>query len=168
MAFYEGEEHMLIDIAPTFAPASPSEAAYIESFHARYPARPFRLFDLPRELRDSIYDFTLVDTPLPFKLSSRVSASKNGDGAQDTTTRPEDAIDEAHDESDQSSTGVQATIRHRAVSELLQASKVVKQEYEERAQSAMSILLKDHDRFVPSIYCSIALTHEYSTIACIC
>lgn len=136
----------MIDIAIPAAASSPSEDAYFSSLHAQYPSRPFRLFDLPPELRDAIYDYALLDDG-KFKLSGRApSPASDDNGESDETPRPEDALDEAPAEEDPAPS-MQATIKYRPFTNLLLANKMLKREYEERAQNAMKIVLKDNDKF---------------------
>ena len=132
----------MLDTSIPAAPSSPSEDAYFMSLHAHYPARPFRLFDLPRELRDLIYDHALVDAA-SFKLSSRVPKPSDDSAEREATPRPEDALDEAHNGSDLPSPGIQATVKYRASTNILLASKALKREYEERAQHGMRVVLTD-------------------------
>lgn len=141
MAYY-GEEAMMLDTSLPVVASSPSEDAYFMSLHAHYPGRPFRLWDLPRELRDLIYDYALVDAAT-FKLSSRVPKPSDDSSERDTTPRPEDALDEAHEGSNQPSPGIQATVKYRASTNILLASKSLKREYEERAQHGMRVVLTD-------------------------
>ena len=142
----DGDEAMLIDTAPPAICSSPSEEAYFISHHAQYPRRPFRLWDLPRELRDAIYDYALVENA-SFKVSGR-SPSPSQEGAErDATPRPEDALDETHEEAEPQSPAMQATIKYRASTNILLASQSLKREYEERVQNAMKVVLTDTDRF---------------------
>lgn len=145
--YEDGEEAMMLDTSlPSSAP-SPSEDAYYTSLHANYPSRCFRLWDLPRELRDAIYDYALMEQST-FKVSGRLpTPPAEDDSDRDATPRPEDAVDQAL-ESDPPSPGIQATISYRASTNMLLAGRVLKQEYEERAQNAMKITLSDHDRYV--------------------
>jgi hypothetical protein len=141
MAFY-GEEAVMLDTSLPAVVSSPSEDAYFMSLHAHYPGRPFRLWDLPRELRDLIYDFALVEAA-KFKLTSRAPTPSEDSAERDPTPRPEDALDEAHEGSDPPSPGIQATVKYRAATNILLANKSLKREYEERAQHGMKVVLTD-------------------------
>ena len=136
----------MIDCALPATTSSPSEESYYTSLHASYPSRPFRLWDLPRELRDAIYDYALVEQST-FKVSTRTPPPPNeANPENDATPRPEDALDEASGE-EPPSPGIQATIKYRPCTNMLLAGQVLKREYEERAQNAMKITLADHDRY---------------------
>lgn len=136
----------MIDCAPPATVFSPSEDSYYTSLHASYPSRPFRLFDLPREMRDAIYDYALVDQST-FKVSTRAPPPPSENSPEtDATPRPEDAVDEVGDV-EPPSPGIQATIKYRPCTNMLLASQDLKREYEERAQKAMKITLADHDRY---------------------
>ena len=138
---------MLID-SVVQAPKSTSitEDPYLVSVEATYPARPFRLFDLPRELRDTIYDYALVDHAI-FKLETKSGPLGNEIADRDLTPRPEDALDEGAEAPAVLLPSLQASIRSRAATNLLLADKAMKQEYEERVRQAMIVVLKDNDRY---------------------
>jgi hypothetical protein len=158
--YLDGEEAMLIDTAPPATCSSPAEDAYFISLHAHYPSRPFRLWDLPRELRDAIYDYALVENA-SFKVSSR-SPSPSEDGAErEATSRPEDALDEAHEETEPQAPAMQATIKHRASTNILLAGQSLKREYEERVENAMKVVLTDTDRFA---FQPINLPHQATKV----
>ena len=158
--YLDGEEAMMVDTAPPPTCCSPSEDDYFTSIHAHYPRRPFRLWDLPRELRDTIYDYALVETA-SFKVSGR-SPSPSEDGAErDATSRPEDALDEAHEGTEPQNPAMQATIKYRASTNILLASQSLKQEYEERVENAMKVVLTDTDRFA---FQPINLPHQATKV----
>ena len=130
---------MLIDLTQAPKCIAATNDPYLTSLEATYPPRPFRLFDLPRELRDNIYDSALVENAT-FTLEGKAGA------AGDATSRPEDALDEPV-EPPSELPSLNASVKFRASTNLLLAGHSLRHEYEERAKQSMIIILKDNDRY---------------------
>ena len=137
---------MMLDISQPASSYSPLEDAYLESLEATWPARPFPLFDLPRELRDNIYDYALVENST-FQLISQASRRSDDEADRDVTPRPEDALDESLGPPAPPVPCLTASVKLRASTNLLLAGSSLKQEYEERAKQNMVVVLKDHDHY---------------------
>ena len=58
---------------------SPNQDSYLTSLQANYPSRPFRLFDLPPELRDNIYDNALEDATFQLLQNSSAPGHQHND-----------------------------------------------------------------------------------------
>ena len=110
--------------------------------------RPFRIFKLPVELRDQIYDEALVDVST-FTITPKKndSSDTNGDSAQNTT-RPEGMLDEILEGGpNPKPQDLHASVKFRPNTNMLLGSRRLKQEYEARAKKFLTLVLKDNDRY---------------------
>lgn len=115
----------------------------------RPSASAFPIFKLPRELRDNIWEHALK-TEIPLQLLSKDSARnvRSGERADNVLPRP--------DPSDDASTSASAAIRQSDIRASIQSGPLVNmlllnkaqsKEYLDRAQAAMTLVLKDNEYY---------------------
>ncbi|KAK3714665.1 hypothetical protein LTR37_007645 [Vermiconidia calcicola] len=109
----------------------------------------FRIFDLPRELRDNIYDHALVQTT---KLKLESKQAPRIDEVFERETVPNPVIATGGVTTPASLTALHrpalhATIMFRPSMNIMLASRQIKKEYEERAKPVTTLVLRDHHEY---------------------
>jgi hypothetical protein len=113
---------------------------------------PFRLNDLPRELRDNIFDHALIEDTT-FSLTEKETKDQEAEHVEiaerdtDTPMPDADPLDEALSLPPLAVPTLHASMRFHADVNILLANKQMKEEYEKRAKPTMELVLKDHQDY---------------------
>ncbi|KAK3720841.1 hypothetical protein LTR37_003504 [Vermiconidia calcicola] len=109
----------------------------------------FRIFDLPRELRDNIYDHALVQTT-KLKLESKKTPRIDEVFERETLPNPVVAMGGVTTPASLIALhrpALHATIMFRPSMNIMLVSRQIKKEYEERAKRVTTLVLRDHHEY---------------------
>lgn len=126
------------------APPRAEAEAEAEAHTSSEPISPFRLFDLPRELRDIIYDYALVPSST-FLLPPRHCVPAEEESSSNDLNPPpasnlQAGLADLMARHSQLRPNLNTGVRLRPYTGVLLSSKCIKDEYEKRAKLAMTLV----------------------------
>lgn len=126
---------------------------YISSVSPNWTLTPFPMGNLPRELRDNVWDHTLLEEGHDISAQVRLREDcKDRDSVVDGDDGPQQAndamdLDEGLPSRSKEPVGLKASVRWMAAPNVLNTSASVKKECEERANHCKTLVLQDSDLY---------------------